>query len=102
MHAHKCAECAKSGISTIWLHGEECQGVLTAHTCPRCGSSRKENWRKFLVPVGTLPAQAAQVAQKAVGAISPEMYVLITVAAFLVSILALYMVKRFYPKAPLA
>ena len=33
LHAHKCGQCG-----TIWEHGHDAFGNVSAHTCPRCGS----------------------------------------------------------------
>jgi hypothetical protein len=54
MHAHRCEKCNSSGIQTIWIHGDECSGKIAAHKCPKCGEIQ---WKKWLVPVGSLPAQ---------------------------------------------
>jgi hypothetical protein len=54
MHAHRCKNCAAQGISTVWIHGEEFKGNTAAHKCPKCGQLE---WEKWLVPVGSLPAQ---------------------------------------------
>jgi hypothetical protein len=54
MHAHRCEKCNSSGIQTIWIHGDECAGQIAAHKCPKCGEIQ---WKKWLVPVGSLPAQ---------------------------------------------
>lgn len=52
IHAHRCATCAKSGITTLWIHGDENAGKDKPHECPRCGS---HEWQRWLVPVGELP-----------------------------------------------
>jgi hypothetical protein len=53
MHAHRCENCAKQGTNTVWIHGDCAQGNPEAHTCPKCGH---KEWKKWLVPVGQLPA----------------------------------------------
>jgi hypothetical protein len=55
MHAHRCNQCLAQGKQTVWIHGEECKGVETAHTCPVCGG---KEWKKWLVPMGSLPHNA--------------------------------------------
>lgn len=59
IHAHRCKACAEKGEQVIWMHTEACKGVVAAHTCPKCGSSQKENWQQFLVEPGKLPQQNA-------------------------------------------
>jgi hypothetical protein len=54
MHAHRCKNCARQGISTVWIHGDEMAGSADAHTCPKCGQTE---WEKWLVPAGQLPRQ---------------------------------------------
>ena len=57
MHAHKCMKCASNGVNTVWIHGDECKGVIQAHTCPKCGSVE---WKKWMVEIGKLPHQMPQ------------------------------------------
>lgn len=38
----------------MWLHGNEKQGCLAAHKCPKCGGVM---WKKWLVPVEEIPKQ---------------------------------------------
>lgn len=48
MHAHRCENCHKNGVQTIWVHSDACKGNVQAHTCPKCG---KVEWRQYQVPI---------------------------------------------------
>lgn len=52
MHAHRCEACAANGKQTVWIHSDDCLGVLAAHKCPECGTVQ---WRKWMVEPGKLP-----------------------------------------------
>lgn len=52
MHAHRCQSCARQGVNTVWIHGEDAFNCQKAHTCPKCGAVE---WEKWLVPLGKLP-----------------------------------------------
>ena len=54
MHAHRCQVCADKGENVVWIHGEQCRGVVQSHKCPKCGNTE---WKKWLVEVGQLPQQ---------------------------------------------
>jgi hypothetical protein len=44
------------GVSTVWIHGDDKRGCAQAHKCPKCGA---QEWEKWLVEVGKLPAHQA-------------------------------------------
>ena len=52
MHAHRCEHCAKNGKQTVWMHGDDCAGVIASHVCPECGQVQ---WKKWMVEVAALP-----------------------------------------------
>ena len=53
MHAHICSACLKErNDHVIWIHGDDGQGDILKHACPKCGGLI---WQKWLVPVAQIP-----------------------------------------------
>lgn len=62
-HAHRCENCFRNGVTVVWVHDDSHAGnsddvkVSAGHTCPQCG---KQEWKKWLLPVGKLPPDLQQ------------------------------------------
>jgi hypothetical protein len=98
MHAHRCKNCAKQGINTIWIHGDCQQGNPGAHTCPKCG---EKEWEKWLVPVGQLPKNTPHNVPQSLTVVPLDHVILMLFYCMILGIIlnaTLFLVKQYLVK----